>query len=227
MPDKKPARGGPAKGDPGPLILVVDDFEDIIANAPKVKHLCTPANKNGEGVLDDVTHLESYSLKAIGGTPPFAHKTQIQVDNQLGTLFVDAIKRDSLLVPTNKSLSGPATAPDNGAINVDHYKCYKVKVSPGAPKFEPTTVDVTDQFIATPKTFTLKKLKRLCNAVDKNGEGIKNAGVHLACYQAKAVPGQAKHVKTSGVNTANQFGSGVLGTVKETEVCIPSITTVP
>ena len=28
MPEKKPARGGPAKGDPGPLILVVDDFED-------------------------------------------------------------------------------------------------------------------------------------------------------------------------------------------------------
>jgi CheY-like chemotaxis protein len=28
MPDEKPARGGPAKGDPGPLILVVDDFED-------------------------------------------------------------------------------------------------------------------------------------------------------------------------------------------------------
>ena len=27
MPDKKAARG-PARGDPGPLILVVDDFED-------------------------------------------------------------------------------------------------------------------------------------------------------------------------------------------------------
>lgn len=28
MPDKKAARGAPGKGDPGPLILVVDDFED-------------------------------------------------------------------------------------------------------------------------------------------------------------------------------------------------------
>jgi CheY-like chemotaxis protein len=28
MPDKKAARGGAARGDPGPLILVVDDFED-------------------------------------------------------------------------------------------------------------------------------------------------------------------------------------------------------
>ena len=28
MPDKKAARGGPARDEPGPLILVVDDFED-------------------------------------------------------------------------------------------------------------------------------------------------------------------------------------------------------
>ena len=130
------------------------------------------------------------------------------------------------MVPANKNLSGPTTPPDNNAINVDHYKCYKVKISAGQPKFVPATVNVADQFNSPAKTFTLKKIKHLCTPVDKNGEGIKNSDVHLACYQVKVGSGQPKHVRRTGVNTNGQLGSIVLSTLKESELCVPSLKTV-
>jgi hypothetical protein len=208
-----------------PNVHLVDQFEDIHVDVIKVRNLCTPVDKNGEGVIDDGTHLASYTFKPVPGTPKFIRRTNVRIDNQLGTLFVDAYKRDLLLVPTNKSLTGPTTPPDNTAIGVDHYKCYKVKTSAGTPRFSPTTVGVADQFTAPAKSFVLKKIKHLCTPVDKNGEGLKNADAHLACYQAKPASGQPKHQRRLGVNIANQFGSLVLGTIKESELCVPSIKT--
>ena len=193
-----------------------------------MKLLCPPADKNGEGITDDVTHLASYTIKALSGTPRFVRRTNLRIDNQFGTLHVDAYKRDLLLVPTNKNLTVPAPPVVNGSINVDHYKCYKVKTTAGTARFTVTTVNVADQFTSPgpAKVFVLKKIKHLCTPVDKNGEGIKTADAHLACYQAKPASGQPKHVRRTGVNTANQFGTVVLGTIKESELCIPSLKTV-
>jgi hypothetical protein len=213
---------------PIPNVHLVDQFEDIHADVRKPKLLCPPADKNGEGIVDDVTHLEAYTIKAVAGTPKFVRRTNIQVTNQFNPttpLRVDAYKRDLLLVPSNKNLTGPTTPPDNNAINVDHYKCYKVKTTPGTPRFTVQTVTVGDQFNNPPKIFVLKKIKHLCTPVDKNGEGTKNADGHLACYQAKGASGQPKHVRRLGVNINNQFGPLVLGTVKESELCIPSLKT--
>jgi hypothetical protein len=207
-------------------VHLVDQFEDINADVKKVKTLCPPADKNGEGIIDSVTHLQAYQFRAVSGTPSFIRRTHVQIDNQLGTYFVDAYKRDLLLVPTNKSLVGPTTPPDNGAIGVDHYKCYKAKTTPGTPKFPKTTVQIADQFTSPAKSIVLKKIKHLCTPVDKNGEGIKNPDAHLVCYQAKTAKGQPKHVRQTGVNTANQFGSLVVGTSKESEFCVPSLKTV-
>src|SRR5204862_6293606 len=64
-------------------VHLVDEFESINVDVVKVKTLCTPANKNAEGVLDPVTHLETYATKAIDA-PAFVHKTGVKVDNQLG-----------------------------------------------------------------------------------------------------------------------------------------------
>jgi hypothetical protein len=209
-----------------PNVHLVDQFEDINVDLRKVRTLCTPADKNGEGIVDNVTHLQSFLFRAVSGTPAFVRRTHVQVDNQLGTLFVDAYKRDLLLVPTNKSLVGPTLPPDNNTIGVDHYKCYKAKVTPGTPKFLAQTVQIADQFTSPAKGVVLKKIKHLCTPVNKNGEGIKNPDAHLACYQAKTAKGQPKHVKRTGVNTANQIGTLVVGTNKESEFCIPSLKTV-
>jgi hypothetical protein len=83
-----------------------------------------------------------------------------------------------------------------------------------------TVVSLSDQFTSPPKSFLLKKPRHLCNPVDKNNEGITNPTAHLLCYKAKG--GIPKHVKRIGVHATTQFGSGLLDTVKEDEVCIPS-----
>jgi len=218
-----------AKGTPGfqPLVVsLTDQFESLPAEVQKPVSLCTPADKNDEGIGDPDTHLKGYQIKSLG----HVKRTNITVTNQFGSVVVDTIKPDRLLVPTAKDVDGPAPPePDPATHNVDHYKCYKVKVTRGSPKFVPILgVAVDDQFITDPgKLFDLKKPTRLCNPVDKNGEGIKNPAAHLMCYQAKPARGEPKHQKVLGIHVNNQFGPEQLDTVKEEELCVPSIKILP
>jgi hypothetical protein len=211
-------------------VSLADQFESTTASVKKLKMLCTPGDKNGEGVFDTVTHLVSYSIK-----PDVKHvrRTNILVENQIGLdgtgatgIRLDTTKADLLLVPSNKNLAADPPAPNLNLINVDHYKCYKVKVTAGTPKLvKGITVTLEDQFNNPAKTFTLKKPKHFCTPVDKNGEGIKNPDAHLLCYTAKGVSGQPKHVRQTGVHINNQIGVSLFGTTKESELCIPSIKT--
>lgn len=107
----------------------------------------------------------------------------IQVANQFGRVFVEVKKSKRLLVPTAKDLEmPPPMLPENA---VDHFKCYDVK----APKLDETIrVSLTDQFHQD-RIFDVDKIERLCNPVDKNGEGIKSPESHLLCYQVKLVSG--------------------------------------
>jgi hypothetical protein len=43
------------------------------------------------------------------------------------------------------------------------------------------------------------------------------------CYQAKAAKGEPKHVAVQGIFVNNQFGPEQLDTVKEEDLCVPSI----
>ena len=56
-------------------------------------------------------------------------------------------------------------------------------------------------------------------------QATKSPTIHLACYLAKPAAGQPRHTPVTGVNTNNEFGSLVFGTIKESELCIPSIKT--
>jgi len=53
-------------------------------------------------------------------------------------------------------------------------------------------------------------------------ESIKNPDGYLLCYQAKAVSGEDRHLRRTGVYVANQFGAEQLDTLKETEFCVPT-----
>jgi hypothetical protein len=199
-------------------VHLVDEFEDVMATSLKPRTLCTPASQEGSLVSDATTHLVAYSFRQ---STRHSRQTVTTVD-QFGTLSLTTTKPDTLLVPTNKGLATTPSAPDNNDINVDHYKCYKVKVTAGTPKFpKGVTASVTDQFTSPPKVFNVRKPKHLCNPVDKNGEGIKNASAHLVCYQVKGASGQPKHSRRS-VFTNNQFGPGAMVTIKESELCVPS-----
>src|SRR6202008_3405421 len=74
----------PATPFPATVVSLQDDYEtDPSATVRKVKYLCTPANKNAEGVIDNVTHEMSYQIKSS-----FRHvrQTNVSVTNQFGTV---------------------------------------------------------------------------------------------------------------------------------------------
>jgi cysteine-rich repeat protein len=218
-------KGKTTKGNvfvPPPTVTLVDQFESLNVTIVKPKGLCTPAEVDGGSTVDAATHLELYPVKAIKGQPKHVKRTAL-IQNALGSITVQTQKPAFLLVPTNKSLVAdpPPVAP---TIEVDHYKCYAVKVAKDTPKFpKGLTVTVADQFIAPAQSFLVKKPTHLCTPVDKNGEGLKNAVIHQLCYQVKPTVKNPKHL---GLFVHTQFGAERLDTTKEDRVCLPSLKTV-
>jgi YVTN family beta-propeller protein len=200
-----------------PGVSLIDQFDVVTAEVRKPKAICPPADKNGEGVLDEDTHALSYQVKA---TPAHLPQTDIEVIDQFGTLHVDTVKLDRLFVPTTKGLGGPPVPPVAGV--ADHYTCYKVKVTPGTPKFpKGIQASVVDQFQT--RVYDVGKPRRLCVPVDKNGEGLVNEAAHLMCYKVKPASGEPKHTRVIGqIHTENQFGALRLDTVKEEVLCVPA-----
>jgi hypothetical protein len=201
-------------------VSLVDDFDSGLFDVVKTRMFGVPADKNAEGLIDAATHLKIYAIRPSPGEPRHTPQTNQRVRNQLGELFLDTIRPDFLLVPAAKNLTVDPTPPVFGSHNVDHYKCYKVKVTAGTPRFpERVFVDFTDQFTSPAKTLRVRRPRHLCTPVDKNGSGIKNPTGHLVCYQ---VQGRPRHQKRSNVHTADQFGQEQIDTNKEREICIPS-----
>jgi hypothetical protein len=173
-------------------------------------------------MFDPVTHLEAYHIKPVKGQPKHVSQLGTVVADQFGTLTVDTIAPDRLLVPTQKGLGEPVELPAPSL--VDHYKCYKVRKSRDTPKFAKVTVTVADQF--ENRAYTLTRPLRLCNAVDKDGEGMLNPDGHLMCYAVKRAKGELKHTRVIGrIHTHTQFGPEQLDSVKEAQLCVPATLT--
>jgi hypothetical protein len=106
--------------------------------------------------------------------------------------------------------------------SVDHYKCYRGGDTPGTPRFQPHTVTLDDAFET--KMTVVKKPALLCNAVDKNGEGIHDPTAHLECYTIKdsSTPPQSKFAGVKGVSAVNEFGIELLDVSKSKLLCVPA-----
>ncbi len=202
-----------------PTTSLVDLFESLNVTVVKPKGLCTPAEQNLDPVADAGTHLESYPIKPVKGQAKHVKQT-LPFRNALGTLTLTTQKPVHLLVPTNKSLVGDPPPP-TGSIEVDHYKCYTVKIAAGTPKFpKGVVVTLTDQFIVSAQTFAVRKPTHLCTPVDKNGEGMKHDAVHQLCYQVKPTMKNPKH---PGLFLHTQFGAERFDATKEERLCVPSL----
>jgi cysteine-rich repeat protein len=157
-------------------------------------------------------------------TRPAPPQTGVQIENQFGTLRVDTLEPDRLLVATAESPSDPVAPPDAADHRVDRFKCYKIAPSQGEPPFTPIRgVAVTDHF-QQPGLYDVVKPTRLCNPVE-DAAGVKNPDSHLICYQVKpatTVPPQSRHVSVSGIFVNNEFGPERVDTLKEGELCVPS-----
>ena len=203
--------------EPPPDLTLVDAFETRETNVVKPKALCNPADIGGEGIGDATTHLESYQIQS---SEKHEKVKGFAVANAFGSLTLDTVKEDRLLVPSAKGLAEPPGP--LGKNSVDHCKCYKAKPTKGSPKFQKLQVTVADQFDGTARTFDVKKPTHLCLPVDKNGEGIQHPDSLRVCYKVKPAKKQPKHAKRTGVFLGNQFGTEQLDTVKEDELCVPS-----
>ena len=198
---------------PPTTVTVEDQFGTQGLTLRFPHRLCAPADKNGEGILDDVQHLVgSDTLRT-----PFTKRTGFPVTNQFGTTAIDLTRRDLLMVPTAKSLVAPP--PPLLPPTIDHFQCYRAKRSAGSPKFPKTNVTVVDQFESL--TLTLLKPYRLCVPANKNGEdptAPSHTGL-LLCYKAKA----SSSFGTLVAHINNQFGPDDVTLIHRRELCVPSV----
>ena len=123
----KPTSDSP-KFAPFAPVTLADQFRAVDYQVVKPKYLGLPADKNGEGIIDGVTHLMDYQVKPVAGSPKFQKVTDVQIGNQCNTLRLEVTKPTSILVPTLSSRqSPPANPPGINDHQLDHYLCYKAK----------------------------------------------------------------------------------------------------
>ena len=195
-------------------VSVQDQFGQHTETVRLAHRLCAPANKNGEDPSAP-THPEHLQGHIVSG--PNVKVANLTVANQFGTIKLDIVKPDVLMVPTLKTLALPGPGPLANP-TVDHFQCYKAKRSKGSPKFQKVLgVTVQDQF----GTATLDLLKpiRLCAPANKRNEDPSAPShlFHLLCYKTKN-----SAFGTVQTYTNDQFGPGQPLLIHRRELCVPS-----
>jgi hypothetical protein len=207
------------------VVVLEDQFREATLTAGRALRLCNPTNKNGEtpGAEAHPDHLGLYALSQ-SSPPTFPGVNGLVINDQFGTLFLDALTPSGLLVPSAKSLM--SSPPPLGAPLVDHFVCYTVRTTPSKPPFVRVNgVSILDQFGA--RTVDLSKPSRLCNPANKNGEdpGAETHTEHLMCYETQGVTPAFATVNPVFVN--NQFGAQQLRATTLSEFCVPALKTLP
>jgi hypothetical protein len=144
------------------------------------KRICNPANVNGEDpdALTRPDHLVGYVIRQ---TSRFGRVSGQQVTNGFGTITVQVVRPEMLLVPSAKSLSAPP--PPLSPPHIDHFECYRIA---GGRQRAPG-VHVVDEFGTL--TLDLKMPYRLCVPADVRGGGIPDPTANLLCYKVRVTPG--------------------------------------
>ena len=89
------------------LIVLLDDPNFGITQefeVKKPKMLCTPVDKDGEGIVDPENHLMCYDIKKLMDDPKF-EKLSVFTNNQFGPEDLEVKKQKELCVPSVKILS--------------------------------------------------------------------------------------------------------------------------
>jgi hypothetical protein len=153
--------------------------------------------------------------------PKHVRRVGLRVDNQLGTIFLDTVKPDSLMVPTAMDLAVSPLPPDPQQHQLDHYACYSVKTTKGSTPF-PKSLQITtvgDAFTPPARRYLAKKPTRLCAPTDQDGEGRRNPD-HLLCYQVKATTGRCTDVAPVNPGGGCKKEADCGGTKGTTSFCV-------
>jgi hypothetical protein len=85
-------------------VTLSDQFGDSIGLVKKPKSLCTPVDKNGEGIRNAEAHLTCYEIKQAEGEPKLRPlNVEVLVNNQFGDeQFLTVKKAKTVCVPSQK-----------------------------------------------------------------------------------------------------------------------------
>lgn len=205
-------------------VSLADAFVAATFDVPHGYGICVPAAAEGGAVADADTRLKVYRAHLTADSPPFVGREALQVTNSLGQFSVDTLRPGRLMVPSALDADGPLPAPNSADHDVDHFLCYRARATSGTfPWFRRRLVHVAaaTEFDAI-RRFRLGRIKSLCVAADKNGEGMKNPAARLLCFRARALRHQERHRKRSGLWGTDQFGTERLDTGRSVDLCVPS-----
>jgi hypothetical protein len=178
-------------------VVLLDQFQQSTPLLGVPKLFCAPADKNGEGIIDPITHLTCYET-----SPPGLPPGLVPILNQFlpAPELVDLLEPNILCVPSTKQLVAP----------LDHFTVYDA-TGPDGP-----IVSLADQFGTQVTDLGLTRL--FLAPADKNGEGISDPFSHLTCYEiTDGQPGPP------GVTVTNQFViDAPIDVGVPTELCVPT-----
>lgn len=101
------------------------------------------------------------------------------------------------------------------------YFCYRTRGSGGAPRFGgASAVSLADGLEAG--LFDSKKQQALCAPASLNGQPAVDLAVHQLAYSVKSAPGEPKHVRISGLEVTDRFGTHLVDTVKPDRLLLPA-----
>jgi hypothetical protein len=209
------------------LVELEDQFRAASMTVTKATLLCNPVNKNGDDPLALIRpdHLVGYAITQ-SVSPKFQPVNGLVVTDQFGTLHIDAVTPNALLVPSTKSLGPVISVPIPPTNPLDHFVCYTVKTTAGQPPFVRIYgVELVDQF--GERYVDISKPSRLCNPVNKNGEepGADTHTMHLMCYETQRATGQPPFTAVSPIFVDNQFGPQEVKATTPRELCVPALKT--
>jgi hypothetical protein len=197
-------------------VTLEDQFGVYSGTAHRPVDLCAPADKNGEDpeAPDSGDFLSSYKLSVPG---PVEHVSGVTAVNQFGTITLDLLQPDTLLVPSAASLEGP---PAPGQSFLNDFTCYSVQVGKTKGKGAPAPGSVMVQTAFETVEVEPGNPQRLCVPASKNGGPvIASAPEDLLCYDVKS----GNDLKPAPeVFVANQFGQEVQRIGQRRELCVPT-----
>ena len=81
------------------IVSLTDQFGSSNMEVKKPKSLCSPVDKNEEGIVSEENYLMCYDLKKIKGEPKFK-KINVFTNNQFGPEELEVKKPTRLCVPS-------------------------------------------------------------------------------------------------------------------------------
>jgi hypothetical protein len=173
--------------------------------------VCTPTDKNDEGIADRELHYECRQI--VASSPAFKPR-KVTIENQLGTFTFAVEKPDVLCAPSCKSLEGRCDA----IPEANHYQCYTGSTTEGEVKLDALTLK--DQFDSGEAKVDVPRL--LCAPVDKSGSGIIDDALHFAVHPI--TPGAQFEPRKAFFG--NQFGQTLFEIEAPELLFVPSCKTV-